>query len=50
VTEKKKPKSKSTHGANVNTKPSFKKMTSIIYDDVYNTGNPDQMLTRLANN
>lgn len=27
-----------------------KNMASIIFDDVYNSGNPDKMLTRIANN
>jgi len=25
-------------------------MASIIFDDVYNSNNPDKMLTRIANN
>ena len=50
VSEKKKLKSKSTHGVGANAKPSFRNIASIIFDDVYNAGNPDQMLARLANN
>jgi hypothetical protein len=50
VAEKKKLKSKSTHGGNNTKRPAFKNMASIIFDDVYNTGNPDQMLAKLASN
>ena len=43
-----KKKSKSIQGGA--KQPNYKNMASIIFDDVYNTCNPDKMLTRIANN